>query len=148
MEQINQGRTNHWAERLAEKDQMGENQRSRGSVHACRASQRGLQQAQDRLRRANRDLGETAAFVAALLTTATAAEAVVNISIEKIDMSKEILQGAFGAYSAVFILVLVWGAIRGSRAIRRRAQAEKDVDQAKKGIFEFCPGDQWPMSEE
>ncbi len=54
---------------------LGENQPSRGKVHACKASQRGYQQACDRLKRAERDLAETTAFIAAALTTVTAVQA-------------------------------------------------------------------------
>jgi hypothetical protein len=128
--------------------QLEESQQSIGRVHACRAYQRGFQQERDRLRRANRDLGETAAFIAASLTTVTAVEAVINIAIDKIGLSRAILQTAFNVYVAVFALILLWGAIRARIALRKRAQAERDLDEAKKGIFEFCPEDQWPRFEE
>ena len=121
---------------------------SRGRVHACKASQRGYQQARDRLKRADRDLGETAAFIAASLTTATAIQAVISVAKDKLDLSRDILQWAFQGYIAIFILILLLGSFRIRIAIRRRAQAEKDVDQSKKGIFEFCPTDQWPKAEE
>ncbi len=148
MEQTTYVKTNHWAEKLAEKGGLGEQQGSRGNTHACRASQRGFQQARDHLRRANRDLGETAAFIAASLTTITAVEAVINIAIDKIGLSKEILQTAFNVYLAVFALIFIFGAFRVQRAMHRRTEAEREIDQAKKSIFEFCPQDQWPKLEE
>jgi|GEM_PF-2589752 len=122
-------------------------QTAKGRVHACQASQRFLQQAGDRLGRANRDLGETAAFVAASLTTVTAVEAVINIAIDKVGISHEILQVAFKVFAVLLVWIIMWGAIRARDAIQRRTQAEKDIDQAKKGIFEFCPVDQWPKLE-
>jgi len=148
METTNQVRTNHWGERLSEKSGLEKLQRSNGNIHACKISQRSLQQAHDRLRRANRDLGETAAFIVASLTTITAVEAVFNIAMDKIGLSKEILQMAFNIYIVVFALIFIGGAFRARIAIRRRAQAERDIDQAKKGIFEFCPEEQWPKLEE
>jgi cytochrome c biogenesis protein CcdA len=121
---------------------------SKGKVHACKASQRGYQQACDRLKRAERDLAETAAFIAGSLTTVTAIQAVISIARDKLELSKEVLQLAFQGYVAVFILIFLLGALRVRSAIRRRTQAEKDIDQTKKGIFEFCPTDQWPRPED
>jgi cytochrome c biogenesis protein CcdA len=123
-------------------------QRSKGRIHACKASRRGYQQARDRLRRANRDLGETAAFIAASLTTVTAIQAVISIANDKLGLSREILQLAFNGYIAIFILILLLGAFRASNALHRRAQAEREIDQTKKGIFEFCSADEWPQAEE
>jgi hypothetical protein len=146
MEQINQVRTNHRSSLVGQV--LDESQPTRGRVHACRVSQRGLQQAHDQLTRANRDLGETAAFIAASLTTITAVEAVINIAIDKIGLSKDILQVAFNVYLLAFALIFIWGAVRAQSAMRKRARAEREIDQAKKGIFEFCPEDQWPKLEE
>jgi hypothetical protein len=81
MEQTNFVRTKLDSQRLVEYAQMDQNHRSRGNAHACKACQRVYQQACDRLKRAERDLGETAAFIAASLTTATAIEAVINIAM-------------------------------------------------------------------
>jgi len=148
MEQTIQERTNHGTQRLAEYPHLEENLQSKGRIHACKASRRGYQQASDRLRRANRDLGETAAFIAASLTTVTAIQAVISVANDKLGLSREILQLAFNSYIAVFILILLLGALRINGALRRRAQAERDIDQTKKGIFEFCPLDQWPKLEE
>ena len=134
--------------KLIEQVQLGENQPPKARVHACKASQRGYQQARDRLKRADRDLGETAAFIAASLTTVTAVQAVISVAKDKLELSQEVLQLAFHIYIAAFVLILLLGAVRGRRAIRRRAQAEMDIDQSKKGIFEFCPMDQWPKLEE
>lgn len=125
-----------------------EGQQPIGKVHACRVSQRGFQEARDRLRRANRDLGETAAFIAASLTTVTAVEAVINLATGTEISSKSILRIAFDIYLVLIMLILVWGFFRARNAVRRRMQAEKEIDQAKKGIFEFCPGEQWPKPEE
>ena len=125
-----------------------ESQPSKGRIHACKASRRGYQQARDRLRRANRDLGETAAFIAASLTTVTAIQAVISIANDKLGLSREILQLAFNGYIAIFILILLLGAFRAGSALRRRAQAEREIDQTKKGIFEFCSTDEWAQVEE
>jgi pyruvate formate-lyase activating enzyme-like uncharacterized protein len=144
MEQINQFRANHGAEKV----RLEETQQSKGKLHACKASQRGYQQARDRLKRAERDLAETAAFIAASLTTVTAIQAVISIAKDKLELSKEVLQLAFQGYVAVFILIFLLGALRVRSAIRRRTRAEKEIDQTKKGIFEFCPTDQWPKPEE
>jgi hypothetical protein len=123
-------------------------QQLRGTAHACKASQRSLQQATDKLRRANRDLGETVGFIAASLTTVTAVEAVINIAVEKIGLSPKLLQMAFGAYILLLAAIFIWGAIRSRNALSKRTHAEQDFDQAKKSIFEFCPMDQWPKPEE
>ena len=128
--------------------QWQENRQPISRVHACKASQRGYQQACDRLRRAERDLAETAAFMAASLTTVTAIQAVISLAKDKLELSKEILQLAFQGYIAVFILIFLLGALRIRSAIRRRTQAEKEIDQTKKGIFEFCPPEQWTKPEE
>ena len=143
-------RTNH--DRIypppARKLTFEENNESKGRIHACKASRRGYQLARDRLRRADRDLGEAAAFIAASLTTVTAIQAVISIARDKLELSREVLQLAFQGYIAVFILILLLGALHVRSAIRRRAQAEREIDQTKKGIFEFCPMDQWPKPEE
>jgi hypothetical protein len=125
-----------------------ENQQTIGRLHACRASHREFQRARDRLKRANRDLGETAAFIAASLTTATAIQAVISIANDKLESSRGILQMAFNTYVVIFVLILVLGAFRATSAIRRRAKAEKDIDQTKKWIFDYCPMDEWPKVEE
>ncbi len=142
MEQINQFRANHGAE----KARFEEDHQSKGKLHACKASQRGYQQACDRLKRAERDLAETAAFIAASLTTVTAIQAVVSVAKDKLELSKEVLQLAFQGYVVIFILIFVLGALRIRGAIHRRTEAEKDIDQTKKGIFEFCPPENWPKS--
>jgi hypothetical protein len=120
----------------------------RGQVHACKAFRRDYQKAHDLLKRADRDLAETAAFIAASLTTVTAVQAVISIAKDDLGLSKEVLQLAFHSYITIFILIFVLGAFRAKSAISRRAQAEKDIDQAKKGISEFCPMDQWPKLDE
>ncbi len=147
MEQTNQFRTNH-VERFAEQFQLDQRLKSRGNMFACRDSQRRLQEASDHFRRANRDLGEVAAFIAASLTTVTAVEAVINIAVDRIGLAKEILQVAFDGYIAFLIAILILGTLRFGSVMLRRAQAEREMDQAKKGIYEFCPTDQWPKLEE
>ena len=117
-------------------------------THACRSCQRGYQQARDRLKRADRDLGETVGVVAASLTTATAVEAVINMAHDKIVLPREFLLTAFDGYIAIFALILVWGVIRSWTAIRKRTLAERDVDQAKKAIFQFCSEAHWPRTDE
>ncbi len=121
---------------------------TKAGVRACKVYRRSYQEAMDHLKRADRDLGETVAVIAASLTTVTAVEAVINIAHDKIQLSREFLLVTFDAYIAAFLLILLWGTLRSMKAIHRRTQAEQDVDQAKKGIFEFCPGDQWPKTED
>jgi cytochrome c biogenesis protein CcdA len=120
----------------------------KAKIHACQASQREYQLACDRLKRAERDLAETAAFMAASLTTVTAIQAVMSIAKEKLELSREMLQWAFQGYVAIFLLIFLLGALRIRGAIQRRSQAEKEIDQTKKGIFEFCEPTQWPKPEE
>jgi hypothetical protein len=117
-------------------------------VHACEASWRGYQLARDRLKRADRDLGETAAFIAASLTTVTAIQAVISIAKEQLALSNQVLQLAFVGYIAIFIMILLLGVFRSRSAMQKRARAEQDIDQAKKGIYVFCPLDQWQKLEE
>jgi len=61
-------------------------------AHAHKAWRRLYLEARDHFRQADRDLGETAAFVAASLTTATAIEAVMTVANDKLGLSKSILQ--------------------------------------------------------
>lgn len=148
MEGTNQLRSNHGTRQFQELFQLDENQGQLANTHACRASKRTLEQANDRLKRANRDLGETAAFIAASLTTVTAVEAVINIAVKTINLPLQILQVAFNIYIAIFIIIFLLGALRTQNALHRRAQAERDIDQAKQGIFTFCPGEPLPKLEE
>ena len=145
MEGIIQERGNHGAQRFK---RLEENQKSIGKCHACKASQRTLRLAGDRLKRANRDLGETAAFILASLTTVTAVEAVINMAVKQIEISQEFLKTAFHVYITIFILIFLWGAFRSGVAIHNRARAEREIDQAKKGIFEFCSEEQWSKTDE
>lgn len=126
----------------------GHHPQTRGESHACKASLRGYQQARDHLKRAERDLAETAAFMAASLTTVTAIQAMITVARDKLELSKEVLQLAFQGYVAVFLLILILGALRVNHAIRRRTRAERDIDQTRKGIFEFCEPEQWRKAEE
>lgn len=144
MEQVNYLRANHETQKVADP----ENYPPKARFHACKASQRGYQLACDRLKRAERDLAETAAFMAASLTTVTAIQAVVSLARDKLELSKDILQLAFQGYVAVFILIFLLGAMRIRSAIYRRSQAEKEIDQTKKAIFEFCEPPQWPKPED
>jgi cytochrome c biogenesis protein CcdA len=143
MEQVNYIRSNG-----SQRAQPQENHLPKVKIHACQASQRGYQLACDHLKRAERDLAETAAFMAASLTTVTAIQAVIGIAKDKLELSKEVLQLAFQGYAAIFLLIFILGAVRIRGAIRRRTQAEKDIDQTKKAIFEFCDPQQWPKPEE
>lgn len=132
----------------SKKPSFDENHQSKGQLHACKASRRAYQQARDHLRRAERDLAETAAFIAASLTTVTAIQAMITVAREKLELSKDVLQLAFQGYVAIFLLIFLLGALRVSQAIRRRTKAEREIDQTKKGIFEFCPMEDWPKTEE
>ena len=133
---------------LTEYPSLNNKPRTLGDLHACKNSQQRFWQARARLRRANRDLGETAAFIAASLTTVTAIQAVISIANDKLGLSQNILQIVFDVYIALLILIFVWGAIRANHAIRRRARVEREIDQTKKGIFDFCPVDEWPKDDE
>ena len=124
------------------------NHRSKAEDHACKASRRSYEQACDHLKRAERDLAETAAFIAASLTTVTAIQAVISIAKDQLELSREVLQLAFQGYVVVFALIFLLGALRIRSAIHRRTKAEKEIDQTKRGIFDFCPVEQWPKPEE
>jgi cytochrome c biogenesis protein CcdA len=125
-----------------------ENHRSRADGHACKTYRQIYEQARDQLRRAERDLAETAAFIAGSLTTVTAVQAVITLARHDLELPKNVLQWAFQGYIAIFLLILVLGAVRVRSAIRRRAQAEREIDQSKKGMFIFCPIEQLPPSDE
>lgn len=120
----------------------------RASAHACKASQRGFQQANDRLRRANRDIGEAAAFLAASLTTITAVEAVINLASGTLHLQENILKLAFDLYIVFLFAILTAGVLRFAVVLNRRAQAEKEVDEAKQAVYRFCEIEQWPKAEE
>ena len=158
---VRPGQTNVWAPagqpiREAEANPSGlveyfplkDHQQPIGKIHACKISQRSFQLARDRLKRADRDLGETAAFIAASLTTVTAVEAVISIAVDKIGLSGFPLLDAFKIYLTVILFILLYGLIRGVSAVRGRRQAEREIDEAKKGIYEFCISEQWPKGEE
>ena len=108
MEQVNQFRANHGSENVRRE----EGQQSKGKLHACKASQREYQLACDRLQRAERDLAETAAFIAASLTTVTAIQAVISIARDKLELSRDVLQLAFQGYVAIFLLIFLLGAFQ------------------------------------
>ena len=147
MQQTNQIRSNH-AERFAERFQRAESLKPIDNIRACRTSRQKLERDTDRLNRANRDLGETAAFVAASLTTVTAVEAVINIAVDRINLGQEVLRAAFFVYIGLFAAIFIWGAIRTLIALHNRAGAERDVDQAKRGIFDYCGEDPLSKAEE
>ena len=136
MEQTNQLRSNH-AERFSEKLRSDERTKSTAGLVAYRNSKRRLEWASDQIARANRDLGEMAAFIAASLTTVTAVQAVINIAIDRLGLAKEILQIAFNAYIGILIFILLVGSLRFVRIMYRRTRAEKEIDRAKQRIFEF-----------
>lgn len=141
-------RTNHDSVRSPAKTlTLGQNQQTKAEVHACKVSLREYQKARDHLKRAERDLGETAAFIVTSLTTVTAIQAVIAFVQDKLLLSLEVLQLAFVSYLTIFILLFVLGALRISSAIHRRAKAEKEIDQTKRAMFDFCATDQWPKPE-
>jgi hypothetical protein len=148
MEQTKQFGTNHRAKQFLDQFALEQSLKSKGNAYACRDSQRRLEQASDRFHRANRDLGETAGLLAASLTTVTAVEAVINIAVERIGLAPEILKMAFDGYIGLLIGILFVGTLRFVYVMGKRAQAEKEIDKAKKGILDFCPVDQWPKHEE
>ena len=147
MEQTKQFGTNHGTKQLQHLFQLDEKQAVPDN-NLCKVSRRNLEHANDRLKRANRDLGETAAFIAASLTTVTAVEAVINIAVTQIHLSVEILQVAFDAYIAIFLIIFIWGAFRAQGALHKRARAEREIDQAKRGVFEHCLEEPLPKLEE
>ncbi len=148
MEQTTLLRSNHGIRQISEQVPAQEVQGLRASAHACKASQRGFQQANDRLKRANRDIGEAAAFLAASLTTITAVEAVINLASGTLHLKENILQVAFDVYIVFLIAILVLGVLRFAVVLNRRAQAEKEVDEAKQAVYRFCEVEQWPKAEE
>jgi hypothetical protein len=146
--EVEMERTNHERVRpLAKVLALGQNQQTKAEIHACKASRHAFQQACDHLKRAERDLGETAAFIITSLTTVTAVQAVITFVQEKLELSTEVLRLAFLSYTAIFIMIFVLGTLRISNAIRKRTRAEKEIDQTKRAIFEFCPPDHWPKPE-
>jgi len=126
---------------------LGENHQSKTDGRACKASQHAFQQACDHLKRAERDLAETAAFIVTTLTTVTAIQAVITIAKGDLELSTEILQLAFLGYTVIFVLVFVSGGVRIRNALRRRTKAEQEIDQAKRAIFQNCDLDRWPKLE-
>jgi cytochrome c biogenesis protein CcdA len=147
MEQIKQFGTNHGTQQLQQLFPSN-GKHAVPDDKLCRVSRRNLEHANDRLKRANRDLGETAAFIAASLTTITAVEAVINIAIHEINLSVDILRVAFDVYIAIFLIIFLWGAFRAQGALHKRARAEQEIDQAKRGIFEHCSDEPLPKPEE
>ena len=136
MEQTNQLRSNH-GERFVEKLRSDERMKPPANLVAYRNSKRRLEWASDQIARANRDLGEMAAFIAASLTTVTAVQAVINIAIDRLGLAKEILQIAFNTYLGILIFILVVGSLRFIRIMYRRTRAETEIDRAKQRIYEF-----------
>jgi len=116
-------------------------------AHARKAWRRLYLEARDHFRQADRDLGETAAFVAASLTTATAIEAVITVANDKLGLSKSILQEGFYIYIGIFFLILASGLWRGRNALRKRAKAERELRQARKGIFKYFQPEEWSKVE-
>src|SRR5512142_1428421 len=112
MEQTNQFQNNHHAKQFMPQFHLDQSLDSKGNQFACRDYHRSLEEASDQLRRANRDLGEVAAFIAASLTTVTAVEAVINIADGKIGLAHNILQMAFDGYIAFLAAILILGSLR------------------------------------
>lgn len=146
MVQTTQFGTNHGTQSLQQLFPLNE---KNGAVNdQCRVSRRNLEQANDHLKRANRDLGETAAFITASLATVTAVEAVINIAVTRINLPIEILRVAFGIYIAVFVLIFLGGAVRAQSALNKRSRAEREIDQAKRSVFQHCLDEPMPKLEE
>ena len=139
MEQTKKLRANHGTSPFPERSLLKEEPELLAHAHACTASQHALEQANDQLRRANRDLGELAGFVAASLTTVTAIEAVINIAIDRIGLPTQILQAAFDLYIGFLAAIFIMGAVRFGVVMRRRGRAEKEMDLAKRAIYKYCP---------
>ena len=148
MEQTNQFGGNHQSNAFPKEFRLEEVQGLRVGPHACKGSKRALHEANDHFRRANRDLGELAAFILASLTTVTAMEAVINIAVSKLELKKDMIWVAFDLYIGFLVAILVLGAIRFGVVMHKRARAEKEIDQAKRAVYEFCPTEQWPKPEE
>lgn len=148
MEQTNQFQNNHRAKQLMPQFHLDQSLDSKGNQFACRDYHRSLEEASDHLRRANRDLGEVAAFIAASLTTVTAVEAVINIADGKIGFPASILQIAFAGYIALLAGIFIVGGLRFAYVMYKRTEAEKEMDNAKQGIYRFCQIDDWPKPEE
>lgn len=119
-----------------------------GDRHAHRCIRYRFWKARACLHRANRDLGETAALLAASLTTITAIQAVITIAKDKLELPNKVLHIAFDGYITILALIILLGAFRVTKAIHRRAQAEAEIDQIKKEIFHFLPMDEWSKLEE
>src|SRR5688500_4461816 len=101
-------RTNHDRVRPPAKPlTFGQTQQTKAEVYACKASLREYQKARDHLKRAERDLGETAAFIVTSLTTVTAIQAVIAFVQDKLQLSVEVLQLAFLSYLTIFVLLFV-----------------------------------------
>lgn len=143
MERTNHDRVHPSANMLT----FGQDQPTKAAIHACKASRHAFQQACDHLKRAERDMAETAALIVTSLTTVTAIQAVITIAKGDLELSTEALQLAFLGYTVIFVFIFVLGALRISGAIRRRTKAEREIDQTKRAIFEHCPPDQWPKLE-
>jgi hypothetical protein len=148
MEQTNQFQNNHRTQQFIEQFHMDEGLSSKGNQFACRDYHRVLEEANDQFRRANRDLGEVAAFIAASLTTVTAVEAVINIADGKMGFSPNFLRMAFDGYIALLAAIFILGSLRFAYVMYKRTEAEKEMDKAKKGIYRFCQINEWPKPEE
>jgi hypothetical protein len=148
MEQINQFQVNRGNGQASAGSRIEEVAGLRAHAHACKVSQRDLRLATDHLGRANRDLGELAAFIAGSLTTVTAIEAVINIAVDRIGLSSVILHLAFEIYIGFLVAIFILGILRFGVVMWRRARAEKAMDRAKRGIYEYCPTEEWSTREE
>jgi len=129
------------------KPAVGENHQSKADMRACKVSRHAFQQACEQLKRAERDLAETAAFMVTSLTTVTAIQAVIAIAKTDLQLSTEVLRLTFLGYTVIFSLIFILGALRIRAAIRRRTKAEREIDQTKRAVFEYCSPDQWPKLE-
>jgi hypothetical protein len=81
------------------------------------------------------------------LTTVTAIQAVIAIAKGDLQLSTTVLQWTFLGYSLIFSLIFILGALRIRGALERRTKAEREIDQTKRAVFEYCSPEQWPRLE-
>jgi hypothetical protein len=78
----------------------------------------------------------------------TAIVAVINIAVDRIGLATEILHLAFEMYIGLLAGILILGFLLFAVVLQKRTRAEKEMDRAKKGIYEYCPVEEWSAREE